>query len=204
MGVLPRPPPGRLRRPGEAVSHDVLITRRHRRRPDRRLRRPTCWSTARRSPRSTRPDRFDPAHADRVVDATGKYVIPGGDRRAHAHGAAVRRHVRERHVRDRHAGRGVRRHDHDHRLRGPAHRRGACRTGWPPGTQKADGKCSIDYALPHDPRRRRRRRRSRRWTSSSTTRASPASSCSWPTRACSTATTARSCGRCRRPATTAR
>jgi dihydropyrimidinase len=35
------------------------------------------------------------------------------------------------------------------------------------------------------------------------TRASPASSCSWRTRACSTATTARSCAPCRRPATTA-
>ena len=34
------------------------------------------------------------------------------------------------------------------------------------------------------------------------TRASPASSCSWPTPACSTATTARSCGPCRAPRTT--
>ena len=34
--------------------------------------------------------------ADRTIDATGKYVVPGGRRRAHAHGAAVRRHVGSR------------------------------------------------------------------------------------------------------------
>ena len=69
---------------------------------------------------------------------------------------------------------------------------------------KADGKCAIDYAFHqivggvddeslkamHLPHR--------------ATRASPASSCSWPTRACSTATTARSCGRCRPPPTSGR
>ena len=38
---------------------------------------------------------------DSVVDAAGKYVIPGGST-PHAHGAAVRRHTGLRHLRDRH------------------------------------------------------------------------------------------------------
>ena len=69
----------------------------------------------------------------------------------------------------------------------------------PPGTPRPPGDCAIDYGVPHDHRRRRRRLaqgdgRARR------TRASPASSSSWPTPASSTATTARSCGPCRRAA----
>ena len=42
--------------------------------------RPTCWSTARRSPRWSRPGRPRSARVadDTVIDATGKYVIPGG------------------------------------------------------------------------------------------------------------------------------
>ena len=36
--------------------------------------------------------------ADRTVDASGSWVIPGADRRAHAHGAAVRRDLRQGHI----------------------------------------------------------------------------------------------------------
>ena len=58
--------------------------------------------------------------------------------------------------------------------------------------------------LPPDHRRRRRGLAEGDDATSSTTRASPASSCSWPTPACSTPTTARSCGRCRPPASPGR
>ena len=47
-----------------------------------------------RSPRSARPARSAAPRTapTRVIDATGKYVDPRRHRRAHAHGAAVRRH----------------------------------------------------------------------------------------------------------------
>ncbi len=57
--------------------------------------------------------------ADETIDATGKYVDPGRHRRPHAHGAAVRRHLRQGHLRDRDAGGRLRRHDDDRRLRRP-------------------------------------------------------------------------------------
>ena len=122
--------------------------------PTGAARRPTCWSTARRSPRSSRPAAARPT--SETIDATGKYVIPGGDRRAHPHGAAVRRHVRHRHVRHRHQGGGVRRHHHDHRLRGAAHRRGGAGRA---GRLARQGRRQLPHRLrlPHDPRRRRRR-----------------------------------------------
>ncbi len=128
---------------------------------------------------------------------------PRRRRRAHPHADAVRRHHRERHVRDRHHRGGLGRHDDDHRLRHPAHRRGGAGRA---GRLARQGGRRLRHRLrlPHDPRRRGRRRRSRRWTTSSTTRASPASSCSWPTPASSTATTGRSCGPCSRPRATAR
>ena len=60
---------------------------------------------------------------------------PGRHRPAHAHGAALRRHVRQGHLRDRHPGGGLRRHHDDHRLRrpdeGPGAARRASRPGWP-------------------------------------------------------------------------
>ena len=94
----------------------------------------------------------------RTIDATGKYVIPGGiDVHTHMElpfgGTDASRHVRDRH----HAPR-----------RGAASPRSStspCRTpassvqdgARPRGTRKADGNCAIDYALPPDHRRRRRR-----------------------------------------------
>ena len=54
------------------------------------------------------------------LDATGKWVIPGGiDVHTHMR-AAVRRHVRQGHLRDRDPRGGLRRDDDDHRLRGAA------------------------------------------------------------------------------------
>ena len=99
----------------------------------------------------------DPASAPtRVIDATGKYVIPGGIDGAHPHGDAVRRHLRLRHLRDRHAGRGVGRHDDDHRLR----RAGPRAAGAGPGRALArEGRRQLRdrLRLPPDHRRGRRR-----------------------------------------------
>ena len=58
-----------------------------------------------------------------MIDATRQVRDPRRSRRAHAHGAALRRHVRLGHVRDRHPRRSVGWHDHDHRLRRAARRR---------------------------------------------------------------------------------
>ena len=123
---------------------------------------------------------------------------PGRHRRAHPHGAAVRRHVRLRHVRDRH--RAPR--------RGAASRRSStspcsapartCRTGLADWHRKADGNCAIDYGF-HQIIGGVDDESLKAMDTSPSTRASRASSCSWPTPASSTATTARSCGRCRRP-----
>ena len=94
-------------------------------------------STARRSPRcrARASSAATWRHRDRVIDATGKYVIPGGIDVPHPHGAAVRRHVRLGHVRDRDHGGGLGRHDHDRRLRRAAHRRGV-QEAWPRGTPR--------------------------------------------------------------------
>ena len=81
---------------------------------------------------------------------------PRRRRRAHAHGDALRRHVRRRHLRDRHPGRGLGRHHHDRRLRHPVRRQRRCARAWTPGTPRPTGNCAIDYALPHDHGRRQR------------------------------------------------
>ena len=86
-------------------------------------RRRTCWSTARTIVGAVRA-RAPAASASRptaVIDATGKYVIPGGiDVHTHMElpfgGTFASRHVRDRHPR-----RGVGRHHHHHRLRGADH-----------------------------------------------------------------------------------
>ena len=71
---------------------------------------------------------------------------PRRDRRAHPHGAAVRRDVRQGHVRDRHARGGLRRHDDDHRLRGPGQGPGL-REGLDAWHAKAEGRATIDYGF---------------------------------------------------------
>ncbi len=96
------------------------------------------------------------ASADTVIDAHGKYVVPGWRRRAHAHGAAVRRHPRVGHVRDRHSRGRVGRHDDDHRLRRATHRR--ARPGRSGGVARKGRRQLRDrLRLPPDHRRRRRR-----------------------------------------------
>ena len=88
LAVLPRPPPRVLHRDREAVSeganhdHDPHHGR-HRRQRDRAQPPPTCSSTARRSspccsPGSALLGTDLAASVDTVIDATGKYVIPGG------------------------------------------------------------------------------------------------------------------------------
>ena len=74
--------------------------------------------------------------ADETIDAAGQVRHPGRDRRPHPHGAAVRRHVRQGHVRDRHARGGVRRDDHDRRLRGPVEGQVACARASTRGTPR--------------------------------------------------------------------
>ena len=119
---------------------------------------------------------------------------PRRHRRAHPHGAAVRRHLRQGHLRDGHAGGRVRRHDQHHRLRGPvpgpiAPRGPRC------VARQGRGQHRHRLRLPHDHERRQRfdaRGDGQPWS----TRASPTSSCSRPTRASSTPTTARSSGPC--------
>ena len=88
-----------------------------------RRRRPR--STARRSPPSWRPGQVERLGitADRTIDATGKYVVPGGvDVHTHMEmpfgGTKASRHVRDRHHRG-----GVGRHHHHRRLRRAEHRR---------------------------------------------------------------------------------
>ena len=121
---------------------------------------PTCWSTARRSPRVLAPGSTLlgadlERDVDQVVDATGKYVIPGGIDAAHPHGAAVRRHRRLGHLRDRYPGRGLGRHHHDHRLRGAALRRaGRGRAGRL--ARQGRGQLRDRLRLPPDHRRHRR------------------------------------------------
>ena len=102
--------------------------------------------------RDDRPDRRAtwPATgvtADETIDAAGKYVIPGGDRRPHPHGAAVRRHVRQGHVRDRHAGGGVRRDDHRSSTSRSSRRAKSLREGLDAWHAKAEGNAVIDYGF---------------------------------------------------------
>ena len=135
--------------------------RRHRGQRDRARRPPTCSSTARRSPPCSRPGStllgFDlAANVDQVIDATGKYVIPGGID-AHTHmelpfGGTERL----RHVRDRHPGRGLGRDDDDHRLRRAAH--GRARHGRARRLAR-EGRRQLRDRLRLPPDRRRRRRR---------------------------------------------
>ena len=158
--------------------------------PDAARRRPTCWSTARRSPRSLAPGRA--LGGDLGVDGRPRHRRHRQVRRSPAASTCTptwscRSAARSPPTRSRPA-RAPRRGAAPPRsstspCSAPA---SACRTAWPRGTRKADGNCAIDYGfhqiiggVDDDVARRR-------WTTSSTTRASPASSCSWPTRASST------------------
>ena len=139
---------------------------------DRRRTRPTCWSTARRSPRCSAPGlRAGSSRRDEVIDATGKYVIPGGID-AHTHmelpfGGTFASDTFETGTRAAAWGGTTTIIDFAVQRTGEVVQDGLA--AW---HAKADGNCHIDYGVPHDPRRGRRRRRSRRWTRWSPTRAS--------------------------------
>ena len=83
----------------------------------------------------------------RTIDATGKYVVPGGvDVHTHMElpfGGTNASDTFETGTTRRRLGR---RHD-DRRLRRPDDRRAACRTGSPSWHDKADGNCAIDYGF---------------------------------------------------------
>ena len=106
------------------------------------------------------------ATADRTIDATGKYVIPGGID-AHTHldmpfGGTTSSDDFETGTRRR----GARRHDDDRRLRDPDEGRLAAR-GPRHLAREGRGQGRDRLRLPHDHDRRERRRRSRRWARSS-------------------------------------
>ena len=94
--------------------------------------------------------------ADTVIDATGKYVIPGGiDGHTHME-MPFGGTQRQRHVRDRHPRGGVGRHDHHRRLR----RAGARAAGAGPGRAVArEGRRQLRRRLRLPPDHRRGRRR---------------------------------------------
>ena len=94
------------------------------------------------------------ASVDTVHRCDGQVCDPRRDRRPHPHGAAVRRHGRDRHLRDRHPGGRLGRNDQHHRLRGAAIRR--ARAGRPRRVaREGRGQLRDRLRLPPDHRRRR-------------------------------------------------
>ena len=173
---------------------------RHHRHRDRHVPRRRARSRARRSRRSARS--LDDARPTATIDATGKYVLPGGID-VHTHldmpfgGTTSADDFESGTIAAAH-----RRHDDDRRLRDPVPRARRCTTRWDTWMKKAEGKAAIDYGfhmiiteLTDQVRAGDGRARPRR--------ASPRSSCSWPTRASSCSTTRASSGRCCGPARTA-
>ena len=153
---------GTWSRPERRSAHDVLITGGTVVSADRVDRPPTCSSTARRIAAllAARVDRCSAsdlaASAERVIDATGKYVIPGGiDGHTHME-LPFGGTVRLGHLRDRHPGRGLGRHHDDRRLRRAAH--GRARAGRA-GRLARQGRRAMRDRLRVPPDHRRRRRR---------------------------------------------
>ena len=83
----------------------------------------------------------------RTIDATGKYVVPGGvDVHTHMElpfGGTYASDTFETGTIAAAWG-GI---DDDRRLRRADAPARTCRTGWPSGTSKADGNCAIDYGF---------------------------------------------------------
>ena len=149
LGVLPRPPPGRLRRAGRARMSKDADQERHRRQRHRAQRRADVLIDGETIAAVLAPGQAEAlgVTADTTIDATGKYVIPGGiDVHTHMElpfGGTFASDTFETGT-DR---RGVGRRHHDRRLRRAAHRRERAATASPSGTRKADGNCAIDYGF---------------------------------------------------------
>ena len=162
---------------------------------------PTSSSTARRSPASADDLAGGGATADETIDATGKYVIPGGiDVHTHMElpfGGTFAKDTFETGTRAAAFGGTTSIVDFAVQSRGAVAARGPRRLA-----RQGRGQRRHRLRLPHDHERRQRRHAGRDGRSSSP-RASRTSSCSPPTRASSTATTGRSSGRCSRPRRTA-
>ena len=85
--------------------------------------------------------------ADETIDADRQVRHPGRHRRPHAHGAAVRRHLRQGHLRDRHPGGRVRRHDVASSTSPSSRRASRSTRASRSGSRKAEGNAVIDYGF---------------------------------------------------------
>jgi dihydropyrimidinase len=139
--------------------------------------------------------------ADRTIDATGQYVLPGGID-AHTHmdlpfgGTTASDDFETGTIAAAHGGTTT---IIDFAIQ---QKGGTLRAGLDTWHAKAEGKAAIDYGFHMI--MTEANAETLEEMAALVARASPASRCSWPTRACSWSTTSRSSGRCCGPASWAR